>query len=85
MSGVEGNVVHFLQFLAISNEAVLMEREFKKVGVPIRGVPDALQSVGDLIGDASRYARMDGRKVIRTEDVQAALTLRFCKVWPFCK
>ena len=85
MTGFDNNIVDFLQPLASNNEPILTELEAKKSPALRKGLPDALQSIEDLVGDAARYACMDGRKIITVEDVQAALKLRLCKVWPFCK
>ena len=78
------SIVRYLQNLALENEAVLMEREVKKLAGR-RGMADALASARQLVREAALYSRSENRTTLYLEDVKKAYQVNFCRFWPFCR
>lgn len=71
--------------IANQNAPILESREMDKTASARRGEADALQSVDDLIKEASAYARRADRNIVTTADLELAVRAKYCRVWPFCK
>ena len=83
---VEGYSYTFAGKLAkIARENRPTYEDRAKHGAPVFRLDQVLTSVDFLIDTSISIARSDKRATVREHDVERAIEMHFCQIWPFCK
>jgi hypothetical protein len=70
--------------MAKENQGVLEERLTRSMASE-KTKNDALESVDKIAIAAIKYARDARRTLVGQDDLDAAIKLTFCTIWPFCR